>query len=228
MNSDWASERSRSASGLELAVRTVRRRPAFWPWITLLAVSAGVIGAIGWEVWPWTSEMSFARPSPMGAAPLPAPKTAEVMRVRLFFPREAKAILVEEERNIAQRSVFAEMVRAVLAELTRVKEAETQSPLPSGIELRQVFLDAFGILYLDFDKRILTLAAGDAIRTDLATSSIVLTLTTNFSEVKRVQFLSEGEEITILTGGVDLRMPLQPRFPDEEGQPVGSQPKNAE
>ena len=67
-----------------------------------------------------------------------------------------------------------------------------------------------------------------AIRTDLATSSIVLTLTTNFSEVKRVQFLSEGEELTLLTGGVDLRKPLQPRFPGEEAQPLGSQPREAE
>jgi hypothetical protein len=228
MNSGWASERSRSASGLESVARTGRRRPALWPWVTLLAVSAGVIGVISWEVWSWTGEMSFVRSSPMGAAPPPATKTAEDMRARLFFPQEAKGILVEEEREISQRPIFAERVRAVLVELTKVKNAETRSPLPSGIELRQVFLDAFGILYLDFDRKIRTLAAGDAIRTDLATSSIVLTLTTNFSEVKRVQFLSEGEELTLLTGGVDLRMPLQPRFPGEEGQPVGSQPKEAE
>jgi spore germination protein GerM len=96
------------------------------------------------------------------------------------------------------------------------------------VELRQAFLDAFGILYLDFDKRIQALAGGDGIRTDLATSSIVLTLATNFSDVKRVQFLSEGEELTLLTGGVDLRSPLQPHFPDEETQPVDSQPREAE
>ena len=121
-----------------------------------------------------------------------------------------------------------ESERAVIVELVKAKGVETRSPLPPGVELRQVFLDAFGILYLDFDKKIQALAAGDAIRTDLATSSIVLTLTTNFSEVKRVQFLSEGEELTLLTGGVDLRKPLQPRFPGEEAQPLGSQPREAE
>jgi spore germination protein GerM len=146
------------------------------------------------------------------------------MRVRLFFPQGTKGNLMEEEREIPQRPAFADRVRAVLVELIKVKGVETRSPLPPGVELRQVFLDAFGILYLDFDKTIQALAAGDAIRTDLATSSIVLTLTTNFSEVKRVQFLSEGEELILLTGGVDLRRPLQPRFPGDEAQPLGSQP----
>jgi hypothetical protein len=200
------------------------RRLALWPWATLLAVSVGTIGAIGWEIWPWTAEMSFARPGPTGIAPPSTSKTAEEMRVRLFFPQGAKSNLMEEEREIPQRPAFAERVRAVLVELIKAKGVETRSPLPPGVDLRQVFLDAFGILYLDFDNKIQTLAAGDAIRTDLAASSIVLTLTTNFSEVKRVQFLSEGEELILLTGGVDLRRPLQPRFPGDEAQPLGSQP----
>ena len=201
-----------------------RRRPALWPWVALLAVSVGTIGAIGWEIWPWTAGMPFARLGATGVTPPSAPKTAEEMRVRLFFPQEAKGILTEEEREIPQRPAFAERVRAVLVELIKTKGVETRSPLPPGVELRQVFLDAFGILYLDFDKKIQALAAGDTIQTDLATSSIVLTLATNFSEVKRVQFLSEGEELLLLTGGVDLRKPLQPRFPGEKAQMLGSQP----
>ena len=228
MSSGWAFGRSQPASGPEPVVRMGRRRPALWPWVILLAVSVGTIGAIGWEVWPWTAEMPFARPGPTGVPPPPAPKTAEEMRVRLFFPQEAIGILMEEEREIPQRPVFADRVRAVIVELVKAKGVETRSPLPPGVELRQVFLDAFGILYLDFDKKIQALAAGDAIQTDLATSSIVLTLTTNFSEVKRVQFLSEGEELILLTGGVDLRKPLQPRFPGEEAQSLGSRPQAAE
>jgi Sporulation and spore germination len=205
-----------------------RHRLALWPWITLLAVSVGTIGAIGWEVWPWTAEMPFARPGPTGVAPPSAPKTADEMRVRLFFPQERIGNLMEEEREIPQRPAFADRVRAVLVELVKAKGVETRSPLPPGVELRQVFLDAFGILYLDFDKKIQALAAGDGIQTDLATSAIVLTLTTNFSEVKRVQFLSEGEELILLTGGVDLRKPLQPRFPGEETRSLDSQPQKAE
>lgn len=181
------------------------------------------MGAIAWEVWPWTSEISLSPPRKIGSAPLPLPSVDQTIRVRVFFPLEAKGILIEEERDIPHRSAFSDSVRGVLAELTKVHGPEIRSPLPPGVELRRVFLDAFGILYLDFDKRIQALAGGDGIRTDLATSSIVLTLATNFSEVKRVQFLAEGEELTLLTGGVDLRHPLQPRFPGEEVQPAGTQ-----
>ena len=53
-------------------------------------------------------------------------------------------ILVEEEREIPQRPTFAERVRAVLVELIKAKGTETRSPLPPGVELRQVFLDDFG------------------------------------------------------------------------------------
>jgi hypothetical protein len=194
----------------------------------VLVASAGVIAVIAWDVWPWTAEILFARPRSNGSASPSTPKAEETMRVRLFFPQEAKGILIEEEREIPRGFAFSDRVRAVLAELSKAEGTEARSPLPSGAELRQVFLDAFGILYLDFDKGIQALAGGDGIHTDLATSSIVLSLATNFSEVKRVQFLSEGEELTLLTGGVDLRSPLQPRLPDEEAQPVGSQPREAE
>jgi len=170
----------------------------------------------------------LARPLKIGSAPPSAPTAGETTHVRLFFPQEVKGILIEEEREIPRRSAFSDSVRGVLTELTKVGGSEVRSPLPPGVELRQVFLDAFGILYLDFDKKIQALAGGDGIRTDLATSSIVLTLATNFSEVKRVQFLSEGEELTLLTGGVDLRHPLQPRFPGEEVQPVGTQLRETE
>jgi hypothetical protein len=202
-----------------------RRWPPILPWVTLLGVSLGVIGAIAWEVWPWTAEIFFAPARQTSAAPLSAPKTDDMVRVRLLFPQEANGILLEEERDIPRRATFAERVRAVLTELSKVRGSEARSPLPSGVELRQAFLDAFGILYLDFDKKIQALASGDGIRADLATSSIVLTLATNFNEVKRVQFLSEGEELTLLTGGVDFHHPLQPHFPGEEAQPVGSQPQ---
>jgi len=34
----------------------------------------------------------------------------------------------------------------------------------------------------------------------------------------------DGQEMAVVTGGLDLRRPLQPRFPGEEVQPVVPQP----
>jgi hypothetical protein len=99
-------------------------------------------------------------------------------------------------------------------------------PLPA--EIRQVFLDTFGILYLDFGEGLRALVSGDRLPVDLAVSAIVLTLTTNFSDVKRVQFLVEGRELAAQVGTRDLRRPLQPRFPGEGSPPSIAVPAQAE
>ncbi len=85
-------------------------------------------------------------------------------------------------------------------------------------------MDQFGILYLDFSKGIETLATGDESRAALAVSAIVLSLATNFSEVKRVQFLMDGHGWAAQVGTVDLRRPLQPHFPEQESHSVISKP----
>jgi hypothetical protein len=148
--------------------------------------------------------------------------------VRLFFPHETNAILVEEERDVPRRPVLVDAVRDVLQELTRPASGARPVSLPFPAEIRQAFLDTFGILYLDFGKGFQTLVSGDPLRVDLAVSAIVLTLTTNFSDVKRVQFLVQGHELAAQVGTVDLRRPLQPRFPGEEAQPMFSAPADGE
>lgn len=199
----------------------VWRRGSIWPWLALLLTSAVVIAAIAWEVWPRTVDLSLLRP-PTRRAQAPSAPAAEPVRARLYFPRVAKATLAEEERAIPRRAVLADRVRAVLQELTRTSGQGGAPPCPPTAELQHVFLDQFGILYLDFSKGIEALRTGDETRATLAVSAIVLSLATNLSEVKRVQFLVEGREWAAQVGTVDLRRPLQPRFPEEESDSVAS------
>jgi len=201
---------------------TAFRGGSLWTWAALALASGGVIAGIAWEVWPRTLDLSRVRPRSQGSStPVAA---AERVRVRLFFPQETKVTLVEEERDVPRRPVLADSVRGVLGELARGGGVGTLPALPSDVEVRYVYLDAFGILYLDFGERMRAAVAGNTSRAELAVSAIVLTLTTNFSEVKRVQFLAEGHELTARVGSVDLRRPLQPHFPGEELQPIVSQP----
>ena len=197
-----------------------------WPWLAVALASGGVIAGIAWEVWPRTLDLSLLRPRSLSSASAPA--AVEHVRVRLFFPQETKATLVEEERDVPRRSVLADSVRVVLGELTRGGGVGTAPVLPSDVEVRHVYLDTFGILYLDFGARLRAAVAENASRAEMAVSAIVLTLTTNFSEVKRVQFLAEGHELTARVGSADLRRPLQPHFPGEELQPIVSQPSKEE
>jgi hypothetical protein len=189
----------------------------------VLVASATVIGGIGWEVWPRRVDLSVLRSRVPGAAPAPAP-AAEQIKVRLFFPQEGTPVLAEEERDVAHQVPLPNAVRAVVAELTKGGGPGTASPLPPETDIRQVFLDAFGILYLDFAAGVEALTAGDTTRAELRISAVVLTLTTNFSEVKRVQFLAAGREVSVQIGSADLRRPLQPSVPGEEPQPITLQP----
>jgi Sporulation and spore germination len=203
------------------------RRGSLWPWLAVLAASGAVIGAIAWDVWPRTVDLSLLRSRASGAASAPAP-AAEHVRVRLFFPHEAKSVLAEEERDVPRQTPLPDAVRAVMKELTKGGGPGTVPPLPSETDIRQVSLDAFGILYLDFVAGIEALATGDAIRAGLNVSAVVLTLTTNFGAVKRVQFLAAGKELSAQIGSADLRRPLQPHFPGEESQPITSQPQETQ
>jgi hypothetical protein len=144
-------------------------------------------------------------------------------RVRLFFSQESVDTFKEEEREIVRRTTLAEEVRAVLRELTR-GGPETKPPLPPGTDAQYVFVDSFGIAYLDFPPGIQAVVTSPGGHGERAVLAIVTTLTTSFSEIKRVQFLVDGQELPIVTGGLDLRRPLQPRFPGEEVQPVVPQP----
>jgi hypothetical protein len=201
----------------------LRRTGSLWPWLTVLVTSGAVIGGIGWDVWPRTVDLSVLRSRVPGGAMAPTP-AAEQISVRLFFPQETKPVLAEEERDVPRRFLLADSVRAVVAELAKGGGPGTAPPLPPETDIRQVSLDAFGILYLDFAAGIEALTAGDATRAELNISAVVLTLTANFSEVKRVQFLSAGSEVSAQIGSADLRRPLQPSFPGEESQPITLQP----
>lgn len=200
------------------------RRPAhrrIWPWFGLLALSLGVLAGIGWEVWPDSAFPPFTLSRP-AAAPIAAAPSADGRRgVRLFLIHEAKGALVELSAQIPRRAGIAEEIRSVVQLLAEPVDGDLRPPLPAGLEVRQLFLDAFGVLYLDCSAAVLGLATGST-GSDLAISALALTLSSSFAEVKRVQILSGGQEVTLRAGAVDLSRPVSPRFPGEETSPLPS------
>ncbi len=173
-----------------------------------------MLSAVGWEIWPWVSGVALA-PPPRTPAPVAAAPTAPGrVRVRIFSPDESRQVLHEEDREIAGWLTLRDGVHNLLAQLG--SHGAARPPLPPGTVLRNAYLDDAGILYLDFDQSIQRLAGGDWMNAELATSAVGLTLAANLGEVKRIQFLAEGSEITLLSGGIDFRRPFTPRFPGEE------------
>jgi hypothetical protein len=131
---------------------------------------------------------------------------------------------MEVEREVPNRPVLAEAVRSVLRELANGVPGG-KPPVPPGAEVRQVFRDAFGIVYLDFTQEFQTLTKATGPEPELAIAAIVNSLTGNFREIERVQFLLDGKEATELVGGWDLRRPVSPRFPGQESSPSLPSPR---
>jgi len=103
-----------------------------------------------------------------------------------------------------------------LLELIKGPGSELVSPLPPGIQLRQLYIDGQGIAYVDFGPALRDLHPGGSRAELLAVYSIVDTLAYNFDQVKRVKILIEGSEIETLAGHIDLRRPLKPRVDFDE------------
>lgn len=201
------------------------RQPVLWPWLSLLVGSLAVTGAIAWHAWPRLPDQLTMRSRPVAVQRAAQPPAAERQRIRLFFPQESGQALKEVEREIPRRPTLEEQVRTVLRELAVGGVPGSRAPLPPGIEVRQVFLDAFGIMYLDFGKGLLSVITAAGAQPEPVVSAIVTTLASAFSEIKRVQFLVEGQELTLVAGGLDLRRPMGPRFPGEGSPHVVSQPQ---
>lgn len=199
-------------------------RAVLWPWIGLLVFSLVLASAIAWQILPATMDLPSVRSRPPAPQSTARPAAIERRRVRLFFPQESGETLKELEREIPRRNSLADEVRAVLRELATGAPGGRSLVAPAT-EVRQVFLDAFGILYLDFTREIQAVVGGPGAQPELAISAIVNSLTASFSEVKRVQFLVEGKEMGGMAGAWDLRRPIRPRFPGEQTPPVVSQPQ---
>jgi hypothetical protein len=130
--------------------------------------------------------------------------------VTLYFPSYAEGKLRGEARPIAMATDPADRVRQiVLALIEGPKQGGGSAPAPSA-EVRGVFVTADGTVYLDLSSG----AAGDfnaGIESEtLAIYSMVDSLAANLPEVKKVQFLIQGQEVDTLDGHVDLTAPFAP------------------
>ena len=128
--------------------------------------------------------------------------------VTLYFPSFAQGKLQPETRALAMASAPADRVRQVVLALIEGSRHGQGRALAASADLRAVFLTHDGTAYLDFSSA--TLAGfNPGIKSEtLAVYSIVDSLTGNLPEVKRVQFLVQGQEADTFNGHADLTAPF--------------------
>lgn len=130
--------------------------------------------------------------------------------VTLYFPVYAEGKLRGESRAMAMATDPADRIRQIVLALIEGPKQGAGSALSASAEVRGVFLSSDGTVYLDLSRN----ATGDfnpGIESEtLAIYSVVDSLAANLPEVKRVQFLVQGQEVDTLDGHADLTAPFTP------------------
>ncbi len=132
--------------------------------------------------------------------------------VRLFFASPDADKLQAEERAIPRAASFVGEARRAMEELIKGPQGDLNPTIPSGVELRQLYIDGRGTAYVDFTRDLQTKHPGGSVGELLTIYSIVDTLTANFEEIERVKILVEGSEVLTLGGHIDTRHAFRPRF----------------
>ncbi len=147
--------------------------------------------------------VSSATPNPG----IPAPPSAQTVRVTLFFPASEDGKLRAEERDIAKPSGGNAFLKSLFSELKRgPQRTGLIAPLPEKIQLRNAFLLSNGLAVLD-----LAVDSGLSFGSDeelTIVAALVDTTLQNVADTNRVRILVNGEPAETLGGHVDLTRPL--------------------
>jgi hypothetical protein len=136
----------------------------------------------------------------------------EFIRVKFFYFSESSGLMQPLAREIRVPEIREDLYK-VFIDLLLSGGSGRVTPLPDGVQLRSVFfLPSLDMLVLDFnDKLISAFPAGTTAELEFI-YFIVDNICYNFKEIKKVKFLSGGNEHRTLAGHIDLEKPFYPDF----------------
>lgn len=171
--------------------------------LVLLLVAAGWLALRGLPRW---FEPAPQPPAPRTAAPVEGqgPK----IKARLFYVADDGQHLIGVERDVPYSNQTAEQARAILQAQLAAVSAPLVSPIPSGTQLRAVYITPEGEAYVDLSRDVATAHPGGLVNEMLTIYAIVHAITVNLPAVTAVQMLVDGKEVDTLAGHIDLRRPL--------------------
>ncbi len=129
------------------------------------------------------------------------------IRVTLFYLSGAGNMFSPEQREIPFADSLQEQAKQVVQQLLAGSRSGRVSAIPSGVELRGLFITQQGLAYIDLSQELIANHPGGTCAEELTVYSLANTLISNFPAVKKVQILVEGREIQSLAGHLDLTRP---------------------
>lgn len=145
--------------------------------------------------------------------PLPKRRSilAERREVLLYFSDSEGEYLVGEKRKILKRNVAKEEARETVVELIKGPKGKLIPTLPPRTELLTLEISDAGVAKVNFSPALSKDHPGGSSAEMMTVYSIVNSLSLNFPQIKRVQFLIDGKPIATIVGHLSLEQPVSPK-----------------
>lgn len=155
-------------------------------------------------------EAAVTEPPPTPRPDQPLPPLSELpLEVTLYFAGDDGRLRTEKRQIRPDGPVSLRARRAVQA-LLEGPRGDLIATMPEETALREIYLTPDGTAFVDLNAAFEQGLMQGSEQALLAVRSLINTITANFSEVRRVQILVEGEEVRDLGGHLDLSRPLLP------------------
>ena len=127
----------------------------------------------------------------------------------LFYVTQDGLHLAAVDRDVAYGESTVEQARHIVEAQLGQAPAPYFSAIPSGTQLRTVFVSGQGEAFVDLSPEVSSAHPGGSLNELFTVYAIVDALTANLPAITAVQLLVDGREVDTLAGHVDLRRPLQ-------------------
>jgi len=135
----------------------------------------------------------------------------ETRSVTIFFGNKQGDGFVSEAREVPAAQIFEEQVQAVVCELIKgPRDSDKIHAIPPGTELNQVFwVEDSQTLFLDFNAALSANHPGGSTGEYFTIGTILKTISANFPQVTRVQFLIDGNAVESIAGHYAVDKPVE-------------------
>lgn len=172
-----------------------------------IAVSIMLAAALGMSVYVWRMR-GRAAATPVATAdtrPVVAPVAGPTERVTLWVAYDDLGVMRAQSAEIPLPSVrqqrAEELVRALIA---LYLDKNSSHPLPSGSDVRSVYLVDPGLAVIDLNAALADGHRSGVLAEELTVASLVQTLSANIPGILKVKILVEGKQRETLAGHADL------------------------
>jgi len=129
--------------------------------------------------------------------------------VKLFFVND-EGYLDSEDREIVLGKTVIEDAKSCIYELIKgTKNEKLISTIPPATVLRELYIDDNKCAYVDFNKNLIDAHIGGTVGELNTIYSISNTLITNFDQISSVKILVEGQEVSTISGHIDISKPIK-------------------